>query len=219
MAPAEDNTVRLRLGYPDVETFVERFAPNVTAGGVFISSKSPRPVGEVLRFEISLAGGPLLLSGEGQVAWIRAFDPNEARKPHGMSLQFIKVDEGTSDILDRLVQAGEGARARRRSSLPAGRSTPARGTQTLKYQSPEGFDEFSDGLSEARISRAYEYALALGTASEKNLGHEISADDDEPVTLDKALDGLSSFLRPRSKSGMYRIPAELLPAAGDRKAK
>jgi len=33
--------VRIQLRYPDEATFIHRFAPNVTRGGIFIASRSP----------------------------------------------------------------------------------------------------------------------------------------------------------------------------------
>src|SRR4051812_7022438 len=62
--------VRVRSRYADLDTFVERFAPNVTRGGIFLASRAPRAVGEVFPFEVQLAGGEVALSGAGKVIWV-----------------------------------------------------------------------------------------------------------------------------------------------------
>jgi molecular chaperone DnaK len=78
--------VRIYLRYPDEESFITRFAPNVTRGGVFLASRKPRPVGDTIRFEISLAQGPPLLYGLGKVTWVREFNPAEPHRAHGMGV-------------------------------------------------------------------------------------------------------------------------------------
>ncbi len=42
----------LKLSYGTVDEFVERFASNISRGGVFIRTREPRPVGTLLAFEL-----------------------------------------------------------------------------------------------------------------------------------------------------------------------
>jgi uncharacterized protein (TIGR02266 family) len=97
--------VRLQLRYPDENTFVQRFAPNVTRGGIFLASRAPFPVGSVIAFEVSLMQGPPLLAGTGKVAWVREFNPQEPQRAHGMGVQFQTVESGSRAMVDRLVAA------------------------------------------------------------------------------------------------------------------
>jgi uncharacterized protein (TIGR02266 family) len=101
--------VRVRLKYPDVDMFTERFAPNVTRGGIFLASRDPRPVGTVVRFEVSLVSGAPVLVGKGRVTWTKAHDPNEPNKPYGMGVQFIELDRASRAVLDRLLRKREPA--------------------------------------------------------------------------------------------------------------
>jgi len=222
----------MRLGYRDVDTFVTRFAPNVTRGGVFISSKQPRAVGDTFRFEIALAGGPTVLSGQGKVTWIREFDPNAPRQPHGMGVQFLALDEEAFPILERLLAAREGARVRRRSAVPS--RSPSKlvfplGTErkvapvTSSDGAWAGVGGVDEGVSEASIERALAYARSLKNSDEAGL-EQIAAEtaaqaaggaaeangtaEASGTTLDQALSGLSKMLRPRSESGLYRLPPD-----------
>jgi uncharacterized protein (TIGR02266 family) len=95
--------VRLQLRYPDESVFIQRFAPNVTRGGIFLSSRNPHPVGTVIAFEVSLMQGPPLLCGTGKVAWVREFNPQEPQRAHGMGVQFITVAGESRAILERLL--------------------------------------------------------------------------------------------------------------------
>ena len=125
-------TVRVRLRYPDLETFIERFAPNVTRGGIFLASRAPRPEGDVFHFEVQLADGAVALSGEGKVIWVKAFDPAEPQKPHGMGVQFVQIDAGSRETLNRILQIKGTARpaaagAARRERTAAARDAAAPG--------------------------------------------------------------------------------------------
>lgn len=95
--------VRLQLRYPDENTFIQRFATNVTRGGIFLASRSPFAVGTVIGFEVTLLQGPPLLAGTGKVAWVRDFNPQEPQRAHGMGVQFLNVAPATRPMLDRLL--------------------------------------------------------------------------------------------------------------------
>jgi uncharacterized protein (TIGR02266 family) len=96
--------VRIQLRYADEATFVQRFAPNVTRGGIFLASRSPHPTGTVIAFEVVIMQGPPLLAGTGKVTWVRDFNPNEPQRAHGMGVQFLQVAPGTRPMLDRLLE-------------------------------------------------------------------------------------------------------------------
>jgi uncharacterized protein (TIGR02266 family) len=96
--------VRIQLRYPDEAIFIQRFAPNVTRGGIFLASRNPRPVGTVIGFEVSLMQGPPLLLGTGKVTWVREFDPQEPQRAHGMGVQFLQVAPNCRPMLERLLK-------------------------------------------------------------------------------------------------------------------
>ena len=116
-------TVRVRLRYSDLDTFVERFAPNVTRGGIFLASRSPRAEGEIFRFEVQLSTGVVALAGEGKVIWVKPYDAAEPQKPHGMGVQFVQIDPGSRETLTRILQAKANPRAP--APAPASRTTGA----------------------------------------------------------------------------------------------
>ena len=99
--------VRVRLRFTDVDTFVERFAPNVTRGGLFLATRNLRAVGEIVAFEILLADGTVVLAGDGKVSWTRAPDPSQPTKPFGMGLQFVALRPASRAVLLRLLKAKE----------------------------------------------------------------------------------------------------------------
>ena len=127
--------VRVRLKYPDLDTFAERFAPNVTRGGIFLVSREPQPVGTLLRFEVSLLSGTPVLIGQGRVTWTKAYDPQEPSKPYGMGVQFTDLDPASRPVLGRLlasrrVEPGRAQPGTASSPAPA----PSRESETRKTQ-------------------------------------------------------------------------------------
>jgi uncharacterized protein (TIGR02266 family) len=96
--------MRIKLKYPDIETFIQKYAVNISRGGIFIATKTPKPVGTPLKFEFVLAAGDAGISvirGEGQVLWTREFDPNQPTKAHGMGVKFTRLDAESQQVVDR----------------------------------------------------------------------------------------------------------------------
>ena len=100
--------IAVRLSYGSVEEFVERFAVNISRGGVFIRSRDPKPPGTVLAFELRLAGGEAVVRGRGVVRWIQAEDraAHPPRSP-GMGVQFLALDEGSRALVERMAALKE----------------------------------------------------------------------------------------------------------------
>jgi Tfp pilus assembly protein PilZ len=100
--PPPDASVRLHLKCPDAEDFVERFAPNVTRGGIFLPTRDAREVGATIRFEIALFDDTVVFAGEGVVTWA---------KPKGIGVKFTTLDFATERMLERLLSRREAAPA------------------------------------------------------------------------------------------------------------
>jgi len=205
--------VRVRLRYSDLDTFIEKFAPNVTRGGIFLASKAPRAVGEVFHFEVQLATGTVALAGEGKVIWVKPFDAAEPQKPHGMGVQFVQVDAGSRATLDRILQvksarpAGGGAA---RSTQPY--STLTRGTAGAASNGRARVDTNVDlaaeyGIDEATLRRIIDRNWTFGPRGSEDVEALLKPDPAEPPAgLAEALAELPRLLDPtaRHRSGAQR---------------
>ncbi len=96
--------LRIKLRYRDVDTFIDRFATNIGTGGMFIASRAPKPTGTKLKFALMLADESSLVAGTGVVRWVRAYDPDQPRRPHGMGIEFLELEPQSQSIIDRVVQ-------------------------------------------------------------------------------------------------------------------
>jgi len=214
--------VRVRLRYAAFETFIEKFAPNVTRGGLFLASREPRPVGEVFTFEVLLAGGEVALSGEGKVTWVREFDPAVPNKPHGMGVQFLKLDGPSRDVVNQmLARKAAAAAAVQAGGRPAPPSGPVRTLSSNGITGPRstidtGVDIAAEmGVDEARLRRAMERnRLGAGRASGEleELEALLRPDLAESVTTTQAIAELPRLLDAgaRRATGVFRPLGELL---------
>jgi uncharacterized protein (TIGR02266 family) len=199
--------VRVRLRYADIDTFIERFAPNVTRGGVFIASRAPRPVGDTFPFEVQLATGQVALAGEGKVIWVKEFNPAEPNRPHGMGVQFTALSHASREILQRMLKSKgtqRGPNAPRGLTAPLATLTArgANGSGGPRQRVDTSVDLAAEfGLEEASLRRALDRAWGPGARPvEDDLQGLLGADDaPEPATLSHALTELRRMLDPRAR--------------------
>jgi uncharacterized protein (TIGR02266 family) len=188
-----EDVVRVRLRYPDLETFVERYAPNVTKGGIFLASREPRPVGDVIHFEVLLRQGGPVLSGEGRITWVKEFNPAEPHRPYGMGVQFLYVDPEARPVLERLLKKKQ--ETGRPAAQPAPKPVPIEFRQP---SDPEPRALNDDDLDETSLRRTLDRARLLSSRTD-DLDALLSPDpDDSPATLSQALAELPRLLGKKS---------------------
>ena len=95
----------VQLKHPDVGTFAQEFAVNLSPGGMFIRSRQPQAVGTPVRFEVQIAGGVRVMRGQAVVRWTRQV--GDLAGAPGMGLQFTEVDEATRSLIDRMLAQRE----------------------------------------------------------------------------------------------------------------
>jgi uncharacterized protein (TIGR02266 family) len=198
--------VRLRLKYADTDTFVERFAPNVTRGGIFLASREPRPIGAVVRFEVLLMSGPPVLSGEGRVTWVKEFNPTEPQRPHGMGVQFTVVDPACRPVLARLLSKREASGRRPTTSIPVATTPQPVARPTTDFRPTEvTLPADLEFLDESSLRRVVDRARLLSARTE-DVEELRKSDPEEPVTISQALGELSRYFTRRAGSGLVRLP-------------
>jgi molecular chaperone DnaK len=204
--------VRVRLRYPDLDTFVERFAPNITRGGVFIASRSPRPVGAEFAFEIQIATGAVALAGEGKVIWIKEFNQSEPTRAHGMGVQFVSLSGPSRALLQRML-ALKGNQPRP-AGMPRGLTAPhatlqaaGRANGAARPRVDTSVDLAAEfGLDEAALRRALDRAWGPGARpAEDELAGLLTAEPVERATLAQVLKELPRLLdKSRRRTGAFR---------------
>jgi len=95
-------TVRYRSA--TLGEFIEHHSYDVSRGGMFIKTPSPFPAGTLLKFEVKIAEEQRLMQGVGRVVWKREGDQAAENAPAGMGIKFIKIDEASHAVIERLVE-------------------------------------------------------------------------------------------------------------------
>ena len=96
-------TLKIKFKSETLEQFIERYAVDVSQGGIFIRTKEPLAIGTQMRFEFQLRDASPLIGGEGTVVWTRENDPSRPAIAPGMGVRFDRLAEGSQSVLERIL--------------------------------------------------------------------------------------------------------------------
>ena len=96
-------TLKIKFKSVTIDQFIERYAADVSPGGIFIRTKEPLAVGTQMRFEFQLRDATPLITGDGTVVWTRENDPTRPNAAPGMGVRFDRLGDGSQPILDRIL--------------------------------------------------------------------------------------------------------------------
>jgi molecular chaperone DnaK len=96
--------LQVRLSFGTIDDFVERYAVNVSRGGVFVRTREVRPVGTPVNLDLQLSDGVGVIRGTGLVAWIAAPSaPGEPAREPGMGIRFTHLESESQALVDLIV--------------------------------------------------------------------------------------------------------------------
>jgi uncharacterized protein (TIGR02266 family) len=101
--PRGPTNLRIKFRSASLDQFIERYAVDVSRGGIFIRTREPLPVDTRLRLEFQLQDATPLLAGEGTVVWIREHDPTRENVTPGMGVRFDKLTPETQPTLEKIL--------------------------------------------------------------------------------------------------------------------
>src|SRR3990170_947632 len=124
-------TLKIKFKSETLEQFIERYAVDVSQGGIFIRTKEPLAVGTQMKFEFQLRDASPLIAGEGTVVWTRENDPSRPPIAPGMGVRFDRLAEGPQGPLERIPaekakQAPQGTTTESPTKPPLFTDTPPR---------------------------------------------------------------------------------------------
>src|SRR6478672_11371551 len=139
-------SLNVRYKSATVDEFIENHSHDVSKGGIFVKTPSPFPPGTLLKFEIRLAGDKSVISGVGRVVWKREPAQAGSEKPAGMGVKFIKIDDASRAVIDKLIlQKADAGRAYNSDPAaldeepkPAGQPITLRGIPSAVPMAPSG---------------------------------------------------------------------------------
>jgi uncharacterized protein (TIGR02266 family) len=98
-------SLNVRYKSATVDEFIENHALDVSRGGIYVKTGSPFPPGTLLKFEIRLASDQAVITGVGRVVWKRDGNQGTGDRPAGMGVKFIKIDDPSRALIDKLLNA------------------------------------------------------------------------------------------------------------------
>ena len=116
-------TLKIKFKSETLEQFIERYAVDVSQGGIFIRTKEPLAVGTAMKFEFQLRDASPLIGGEGTVVWTRENDPSRPAIAPGMGVRFDRLSDGSQIVLDKIL--AEKAKQAPQRGAPAETGRPA----------------------------------------------------------------------------------------------
>ncbi len=96
-------TLKIKFKSETLEQFIERYAVDVSQGGIFIRTKEPLAVGTQMKFEFQLKDASPLIAGEGTVVWTRENDPSRPAIAPGMGVRFDRLADGSQQVLEKIL--------------------------------------------------------------------------------------------------------------------
>jgi uncharacterized protein (TIGR02266 family) len=120
--PRPPVNLRIKFRSASLDQFIERYAGDVSRGGIFIRTREPLAVGTELRLDFKLQEGQQLLTGEGTVVWVREPDPGRPQALPGMGVRFDELSVESRQTLDHILTE----KAKREKQGP----TPMRGAES-----------------------------------------------------------------------------------------
>jgi len=114
--PRPPVAIRITRPYASEDEYLQQELELLSRTGITLVGAQPRPQGVVLRFELVLSAGQVLLRGEGRVV---GFKPSAHQGVGGLTLRFTRIDARSKALLDKAATMRE----QRRSSRPP-RSAP-----------------------------------------------------------------------------------------------
>jgi hypothetical protein len=117
-SPATPIAIRITRPYATEDEYLEHDLDTLTRASITLVGAQPRAEGMVLRFEVVLPSGYVLIRGEGRVVGFKA---NAHQGAGGLSLRFTKLDVRSKALVDKAAAL----RDRKRPSLrPPSASDP-----------------------------------------------------------------------------------------------
>ncbi len=102
--PPPPAAIRITRPYANEDDYLDRELETLTRASITLLGAQSRPQGVVLRFELALSSGLVLMRGEGRVVGFKA---NAFEGMGGLTLRFTRLDTRSKALVDKAVALRE----------------------------------------------------------------------------------------------------------------
>jgi len=96
--------VEVEVHYRSAQEFLSAYTLNVSGGGVYIMTKEPLPLNQVVHLRFTLPGVARVFNLQGLVVWTNPF-PSRSSFPSGMGIRFMNLDPEGKKLIAGFVKA------------------------------------------------------------------------------------------------------------------
>jgi hypothetical protein len=107
--------IRITRPYASEDDYLDKELETLTRASITLLGAQSRPQGVVLRFELALSSGQVLMRGEGRVV---AFKANAFEGLGGLTLRFTRLDTRSKALVDKAAALREQRRPSTRPQFP-----------------------------------------------------------------------------------------------------
>ena len=100
--------LRTRMDYRDATggNFLYEYTQNISAGGIFIETREPLPVGTEVEMRFQPPGAEEMIEVTGLVMWVNPYRSDSDDHPNpGMGIQFGNIPDELKEQLAQVVKA------------------------------------------------------------------------------------------------------------------
>jgi uncharacterized protein (TIGR02266 family) len=95
--PRAPLNVLVQFRFDTFDEFLAEYSLNISPGGIFIRTDTPREEGAVIYLQFTLRDGSKLIEGMGRV--VRVNPPGDSKRPAGMGIEFMNFDEESMALI------------------------------------------------------------------------------------------------------------------------
>jgi type IV pilus assembly protein PilZ len=99
-APRADLHILVQFRFNTFEEFLAEYSLDISVGGMFLRTESPRAEGSMIYLQFALRDGSKLIEGLGKVVRV---NPPGGGKPAGMGVEFVNLDEDSRGLIEDIV--------------------------------------------------------------------------------------------------------------------
>ena len=172
-------SIRMKLGFDTAEEFEAAYARYVDGSSIFLASRSPRPLGTKLRFELQTRGGERLILAEGEVVEVVEVGGEEGSEVQvsGMKVCLSRLSRESRERVQRMSAVAQAKEvAVDPDSVPAPSPAPIRGLP---------LDAWSEEAVELPVAMddRFDELLKLMDGRQAVAGEETESSEDAEATL------------------------------------
>ena len=153
--------IKATLKYTTQEELIRGMAPLITRRGLFIHTRTTRPVGSEVHFEFQLADGSQTYSGEGIVRKEIPFVGGPSSQKSGMLIALRRINRPFKQVVDAILNPTDGdATPAPAPAQPVRASAPEPAQKQLIVESRAGESEGFDLFGELDMDRGMDSLFA-----------------------------------------------------------